>query len=156
MTKTSISSPIGEIVIICDTDALVALRIAPEDEGDYPAPIAGSVAAEVADQLDAYFDGRLRDFTVPLAPLVTPRGQALREAMIAIPFGETLTYGLLAQIAGSAPRAIGQACARNPLPIVVPCHRVLSAGGKLGFYSGGKGPATKAWLLDHENGGRLL
>jgi methylated-DNA-[protein]-cysteine S-methyltransferase len=79
--------------------------------------------------------------------------------MIAIAYGETLSYGDLARLAGSAPRAIGQACARNPFPIIVPCHRVLSSGGARGHYSGGEGPITKRWLLDHEQrviGRRLL
>ena len=73
-----------------------------------------------------------------------------------IPIGETLSYGALARIAGSAPRAIGQACARNPFPIVIPCHRVVGSGGMIGHYSGGKGIATKIWLLDHERRGGLL
>jgi len=90
-------------------------------------------------------------FTLALAPAATPRGRALRDGMVAIPYGDTASYGDLARRLGSAPRAVGQACARNPFPIVVPCHRVLGAGGALGHYSAGDGAATKRWLLDHES-----
>ena len=69
--------------------------------------------------------------------------------MIGISHGEALSYGALARLAQSGPRAIGQACARNPLPIIVPCHRVLGSNG-LGHYSGGDGVTTKRWLLAHE------
>jgi len=75
---------------------------------------------------------------------------------MAIPPGETISYGALARIAGSSPRAIGQACARNPFPIVVPCHRVVGSGGAIGHYSAGRGIITKSWLLDHERRGGLL
>ena len=70
--------------------------------------------------------------------------------MLAIPFGETRSYGALATRAGGVPRAIGQACGRNPIPIIVPCHRVVAAGGRLGGFSGGDGLPTKRRLLAHE------
>lgn len=92
----------------------------------------------------------LADFDLPLADPITPRGAAHREAIAAIPYGETASYGALAHMLGSSPRAVGQACRRNPLPILIPCHRVIGAGGAIGHYSGGEGIATKLWLLDHE------
>jgi len=101
--------------------------------------------------LRAYFEEGFTDFDLPLAPATTPRGSALRAAIVAIAPGDTLSYGALARITGSAPRAIGQACARNPFPIVVPCHRVVGSGGAIGHYSGGCGIRTKTWLLDHEH-----
>ena len=101
----------------------------------------------------AYFAGRLERFDISLAPAASLRGQALREAMCAIPFGRTMSYGALARSAKSGARAIGQACARNPFPIVVPCHRVTGAGGTLGHYSAGESTATKQWLLAHETKG---
>ncbi|ATE67074.1 methylated-DNA--[protein]-cysteine S-methyltransferase [Rhizorhabdus dicambivorans] len=151
MTKSLLSSPIGPILIAADDAMLHAVSIlsgaVPDGLG---APPPGSPAAEAAAQLAAYFDGTLERFSLPLAPAASPRGQALRDAMAAIPIGETLSYGALARIAGSAPRAIGQACARNPFPIVIPCHRVVGSGGTIGHYSGGRGIITKTWLLDHE------
>lgn len=108
------------------------------------------VIREALRQLNAYFAGRLTVFDLPLAPSLTPRGDALRQAIVAVPYGRTASYGDLAQAIGSSPRAIGQACARNPFPIVVPCHRILGAGGGLGAYSAGQGPITKSRLLDLE------
>lgn len=155
MTKAIIASPIGAIIITGDSDRLLSVRITGTDQAPEIAPV-GSIAAEAAAQIGAYFDGRLRDFDLPLAPPTNPRGQALRDAIVAIGFGETLSYGALARTVGSSARAIGQACSHNPFPLVIPCHRVLASGGLLGHYSAGNGLATKAWLLDHENGGRLL
>lgn len=151
MTKDILFSPIGPILIEGDLSHLRAIRIlveAPPDDIEAPPP--GSPVAEAARQLAAYFDRRLETFDLPLAPAATPRGQALRDAMVAIPIGEMLSYGALARIAGSAPRAIGQACARNVFPVIVPCHRVVGSGGAIGHYSGGRGVITKTWLLDHE------
>ncbi|MEP9358922.1 methylated-DNA--[protein]-cysteine S-methyltransferase [Sphingomonas sp. KR3-1] len=149
-----IATPIGPVRVEGDDGVLVSVRIG---EGS-PAPgTAAAVRAAIA-QLEAWFAGARQDFNLPLAPLPTPRGTTLRHAMMAIPFGETLSYGALARIAGSSARAIGQICANNPLPIVVPCHRVLADGGRLGNYSGGDGPKTKSWLLEHERrlSGRTL
>lgn len=152
-TITHLPSPIGPILIETDGKLLHGIRIL--DKGvAIPLTIEGAsndVAAEAMRQLRAYFDEKFTAFDLPLAPAVTPRGAALRDAIIAIPAGETLSYGALARIAGSAPRAIGQACARNPFPIVVPCHRVVGSGGAIGHYSGGRGIITKTWLLDHES-----
>ena len=74
----------------------------------------------------------------------------LRDAIRAIPYGAQRSYGAVARTIDSGPRAIGQACRRNPMPIVIPCHRVTATGG-IGFYSGGKGVETKIWLLQHES-----
>ena len=155
MAKAIIDSPLGTIIITADGDRLLAVNIPGHGPpAELPAP--GSVEAEAAAQITAYFAGRLQQFDLPLMPSMSARGQALRAAIVAIRFGQTLSYGALARIAASGARAIGQACSRNPFPIVVPCHRVLASGDKLGHYSAGQGLATKAWLLDHENGGRLL
>ncbi len=142
-----IATPIGAVRITGDDRAIT--RIGIDRAGEASSARAGAVRA-AAEQLRAWFAGTLTAFDLPLAPAATPRGQALRDAMVAIPYGEAMSYGALARLAASSPRAIGQACARNPLPIIVPCHRVLAAGGALGAYSAGDGPATKQWLLDHE------
>lgn len=150
-----IATPIGLIRI--EGDATVeSIRIGADG------PLArGSATAirEAVEQLERWFAGELRCFDLALEPAHRPRGEELRQGLIAIGYGETLSYGALARKLGSAPRAIGQLCARNPFPIVVPCHRVTGAGGALGHYSGGDGPRTKAWLLDHERhhmGGMLI
>jgi len=142
-----IATPIGMVRLLGDKDWLDAISI----ERDVQPEVAGAGAlAECAAQISAYFARRLTVFDLPLRPLASPRGAAMRDAMIAIGFGETQSYGALARSIGSGARAIGQACARNPLPIVVPCHRVTNADGSLGAYSAGDGPATKRWLLGHE------
>jgi methylated-DNA-[protein]-cysteine S-methyltransferase len=150
-----IATPIGIVRIEGDDARLNAISI-----GDYPLAPGKAVAVRMAvEQIGQWFAGARRDFDLPLTPMSTSRGEVLRAAMVGIGYGETLSYGALARLTASSPRAIGQLCSRNPFPIVVPCHRVLAGGGKLGNYSGGDGPKTKSWLLDHErriSGGSLL
>ena len=151
MTRSLVASPIGPILIEASDLCVAAISILPgAAPTDVDGPRPGSIAAEAGRQLAAYFEDRRTRFDLPLMPAATARGEALRAAIAAVPAGETLSYGALARIAGSAPRAIGQACARNRFPIVIPCHRVVGSGGAIGHYSGGRGIATKAWLLDHE------
>ncbi|BCA80004.1 methylated-DNA--[protein]-cysteine S-methyltransferase [Desulfuromonas sp. AOP6] len=106
-----------------------------------------------AGQLQDYFDGHRRQFELTLdfsrLPAFTRK---VLTTLSRVDYGRTLTYGELATLAGSprAARAVGRAMATNPFPIVVPCHRVVGGGGKLTGYSGGKGLATKQWLLDLE------
>lgn len=114
-----------------------------------------ALTAEVRRQFQAYFDEPRRfSFELPLAPTGTPYRQRVWAALQAIPAGETMSYGQLARQLGSAPRAIGGACRTNPIPVVIPCHRVLGADGGLGGFMGriGSGPELdlKAWLLGHE------
>lgn len=142
-----IATPIGLVRVEGNDAAVTALRIGAEGE-----PTRGRAAAVriAVEQIAAWFAGEREDFTVPLTPAATPRGQALREGLIAVGYGETLSYGALAHRLGSSPRAIGQLCARNPIPLIVPCHRILGSGGALGHYSAGDGARTKSWLLEHE------
>ena len=100
-------------------------------------------------QLNAYFFCQLRQFDLPLAPHGTAFQRAVWRQMQAIPYGETRTYGEIARWLRSAPRAVGGACGRNPIPIIIPCHRVVASDG-LGGYSGDGGTDTKTWLLDLE------
>lgn len=151
-----IATPIGPVTVEAEGDVLTAIRIGGAGE---PVVGANAITREAAGQLAAYFAGALRQFDLPLATAATPRGGALRSAIAAIGYGEAASYGEVAAACASSSRAVGQACARNPFPIVIPCHRVLAADGRLGFYSAGDGPATKTWLLDHERAhgeGRLL
>ena len=153
MPCRALSSPIETLLLVEENGALTELRIGEIPDGRAEGGNDGSpLLAEAARQLAAYFAGSLRDFDLPLAPAASPFQARMRAAMLAIPFGETRTYGDLAQELGgnTDPRAVGQGCGANPLPILVPCHRVVAAGGKLGGYSGGSGRATKRWLLGHE------
>jgi methylated-DNA-[protein]-cysteine S-methyltransferase len=101
-------------------------------------------------QLDAYFDGRLHAFDVALAARGTGFRKAVWDELVRIPYGETISYGELARRIGDAgaSRAVGAANGANPLPIIVPCHRVIGANGKLTGFGGGL--PVKQWLLDHE------
>ncbi|MEG3181666.1 methylated-DNA--[protein]-cysteine S-methyltransferase [Sphingomonas sp. LT1P40] len=142
-----IATPIGMIRVEGDETRLSAIRVG----GDGVPNMARTAAVRAAvEQIAEYFAGDLKDFDLSLAHLRSPRGTILRAGLIAVGYGDTVSYGELTRQLDSGPRAIGQLCARNPFPIIVPCHRVLGAGGALGSYSAGDGPATKQWLLDHE------
>ena len=147
-----IATPIGIVSVTAEGPELTRVAI-----GE-PAGAPGSAIVKAAlDQLAAWFAGERTGFDLPLRRPQSARGIALRQAICAIGYGKTATYGALAQAHASSARAIGQACARNPFPLIVPCHRVLGAGDALGFYSAGSGADTKRWLLDFERGApRLL
>ena len=107
-------------------------------------------------QLASYFDGDLTNFSLPLAPSGSAFQRQVWASMTRIPYGETQYYGGVAEEIDSSPRAVGTACGRNPIPIIIPCHRVVGNGGALVGYSGGEGVETKRYLLAHENSQRRL
>ena len=150
---THITSPIGLISLSANDHYLISVTI-----GGSPPACAPSAAHPLFDKASAqiaeWFAGTRRDFTLPLAPLASARGNELRAGIAAIAYGQTLTYGELAATLGSAPRAVGQACMRNPFPLIIPCHRVTSASGPE-HYSGGDGARTKSWLIAFERGERV-
>lgn len=139
---TTISSPLGEILLARNDQGLTHLNF---QEGAHPLPIDPAWRQErdafrdTVAQLDAYFAGELREFDLPLAPQGTPFQLAVWQALQTIPYGRTLTYAQLAQQLGKpkAVRAVGAANGRNPLPIIIPCHRVIGADGSLTGYGGG-------------------
>ena len=139
----TIESPVGPLTITAEEDAITAVEFGP---GSGPSP-NGGVLAEAAHQLTEYFNGSLRVFDLPLVPHGTPFRLQVWEAMQAIPYGQTRSYGDLARDLDSAPRAVGGACGANPIPLIIPCHRVVGAGGALGGFSGGAGCDTKRQLL---------
>ncbi|MCF7697790.1 methylated-DNA--[protein]-cysteine S-methyltransferase [Loktanella sp. M215] len=115
----------------------------------------GPLADRLGTELAAYFAGTLTRFTVPLCITGTPFQRAFLTALTDIPYGETRTYGDLAATLGVSAQAIGQACGANPIPIVIPCHRVLGAQG-LGGFSGPRGIEDKVALLRLEGAAGLL
>jgi methylated-DNA-[protein]-cysteine S-methyltransferase len=141
-----LATPIGLVVLTGTEEALEQVAILPEGA---PSPASATAVRVAAEQVERYFAGTLERFDLPLAPARTLRGEVLRAAIVAVGHGRTETYGSLAAAIGSSARAVGQACARNPLPLVVPCHRILTAAGA-DRYSAGEGPVTKQWLLAHE------
>ena len=166
---TTITTPVGELRLVALDGALagvdfldlpgpaeresasherfLARSVAPAGEQDVGDPLL----REAADQLAAYFAGRREEFDLPVAPAGTPFQQRVWELLRGIKYGTTATYGELAAelgMTGHGARAVGMANGRNPVPIVVPCHRVVGSGGKLTGYGGGM--ARKQWLLAHE------
>jgi methylated-DNA-[protein]-cysteine S-methyltransferase len=150
---TTLKTPIGWIELSADANWLLGVRIGPS-VGPAPQSHANPLLQAAVAQMQGWFDGSRRDFSLPLKPLTSPRGEHLRAAIAAIPYGTTLTYGRLAAQMGSAARAVGGACRTNAFPILIPCHRVVSSGATE-FYSGGDGPRTKAWLIAFEQGKSL-
>ena len=118
------------------------------------APKRGSIAHLACVQINAYLEDPSFEFDLPLAIAGTRHRLAVWEAMQRIPAGTTRTYGELARELGSSARAVGGACGANPLPVVVPCHRVIAAGGALGGFMGAREEGfelgVKRWLLGHE------
>ena len=147
MTERSlcIGSPVGSLTMTERDGALVALAWRDQANRD-TSPLLDQAGC----QLEAYFAGTLAAFDLPVAPAGTPHQRKVWRAMQDIAFGAYQTYGELSAAIGSSPRAVGTACGRNPIPIIIPCHRVLAAGGRIGGYSGGDGPATKRYLLSLE------
>ena len=146
MTICYVMSPVGRLAIEANHDAVTGVRWASPGERARD-PASSPLLKEAAHQLDRYFARKLRRFDLPLAAHGTDFQQRVWAAMRDIPYGETATYGGLAMALGSGPRPIGMACARNPIPIIQPCHRVLGSGGSEGGFSGGKGLPTKRQLL---------
>jgi methylated-DNA-[protein]-cysteine S-methyltransferase len=146
MTIRYVESPVGRLALQADNEVLTGVRWAsPGERSRDRTPSA--VLDEAARQLDRYFARKLRRFDLPLAARGTDFQNRVWAMMRDIPYGETATYGGMAMALGSGPRAVGMACATNPIPIVVPCHRVLGSGGKEGGFSGGRGLSTKRQLL---------
>ena len=145
MPQVSLHSPVGDISISEDDGAIVAL-----DWGwgrdQSPTPLL----KDAIKQLNAYFDDKLRVFDLPLRPHGSPFQQRVWKQMLRIPFGKTLTYGAVAEKLKSGARPVGTACGRNPIPIIIPCHRIVAATS-LGGYSGDGGLHTKVALLTLEN-----
>lgn len=149
-------SPIGPLTIEADGDVLVGLRFgAPPATRTLAAPHDTLVRA-VTEQLDSYFAGDRRAFDVAWSmPSVSEFDRAVYTAMAAIPYGELASYGDLAGEVGrpGGARAVGGACNRNPIPVIVPCHRVVAADGTLGGYGGGLD--AKRVLLELERPGQV-
>ena len=143
------NSPLGPLGADAEDGRITRLRWGPGDLR------AGSLADRLRDELAAYFAGRLTRFSVPLNIAGTAFQQAFLTALTDIPFGQTRTYGELALQLGVSAQAIGQACGANPIPILIPCHRVLGARD-LGGFSGPRGIEDKVALLRHEGAAGLL
>ncbi len=161
-THTVIDSPYGPLTLVATDSVLSGLymtdqrhRPADEDFGDRGDP-GDAPFRTVVDQLSAYFAGDLKEFDLPLKLAGTPFQQRVWQQLQRIPYGETWSYGKLADALGNpkASRAVGLANGKNPIGIIVPCHRVIGANGNLTGYGGGL--ERKKQLLDFERGTALF
>ena len=148
-------SPIGPLTLVEEDGALAAVRFHPDlprDAASFALPSTTPLLRQAAAELQEYFAGQRRQFTVPLAPKGTPFQQKVWKALQEIPYGETRSYKEIAIAAGNekACRAVGMANNRNPLPIFIPCHRVVGSDGKLVGYAGGLDVKTFLLELDKE------
>jgi methylated-DNA-[protein]-cysteine S-methyltransferase len=154
-----VASPVGALLLTAEEAGLTSVRFeagrhlpAARDwrRADGARGEAARILAEACAQLAAYFAGERRTFDLPLAARGTPFEERVWEELRAIPFGRTTSYGEIARLLGDprAARAVGTANGRNPLAIVVPCHRVIGADGSLVGFGGGV--PRKRWLLEHE------
>jgi methylated-DNA-[protein]-cysteine S-methyltransferase len=160
-THTVIDSPVGRLTLVAANGALAGLymeqqRHRPLEETFGEPDGDGEPFTEVAAQLTEYFAGQRRDFDLPLAFSGTPFQQRVWTALREVPYGETVSYGQLAGILGrpTAARAVGLANGKNPIGIIVPCHRVVGSTGDLTGYGGGL--ERKRYLLDFERGDALF
>jgi methylated-DNA-[protein]-cysteine S-methyltransferase len=143
-----IDSPFGPVTIFAEANEITKIRFGrgADDQND--------LLDEAARQLAAYFAGTLYVFDLPLRFQPGLTGEVQRQ-MLAIPFGETRTYGEIGRAVGAPAQAVGQACGGNVIPILIPCHRVLGTHG-LGGFSAPGGVETKVALLKHEGAASLL
>lgn len=148
MAQLSLHSPIGDLTVSAHDGRIVALDWGWGRDQE-PTPLLKHALS----QLEAYFDGSLERFELPLAPAGSRFQRQVWEQMCAIPRGGTRTYGEIAEAIGGSARSVGTACGANPIPVIIPCHRILAANG-LGGYSGDGGVETKVALLRLE--GALL
>lgn len=142
---TAYQSPLAPMIIKADDEALLSLAFGSTEEKDQ-SPILDQVKRE----LDEYWDGKRTVFSVPLNAVGTPFQQKVWQALLTIAYGETRSYGQIAAQIGNpkACRAVGMANNRNPISIIIPCHRVIGSDGRLVGYGGGLD--KKVWLLDFE------
>lgn len=150
MLKRTVSTPFGDLTLVEEEGAITSLdwtRIAHQDTSD--------LLDEAARQLEEYIDGAREVFDLPLRVAGSQFQQDVCRVMSEIPFGYTRTYGEIAKELGVPAQAVGQACGGNPIPVIIPCHRVMGAKGLTGF-SGRGGVETKVALLRHEGAAGLL
>ncbi len=145
-----VDTPIGTLTVT-ERDGAITKLLWNRDKVTGMPSEETALLREATAQLQAYFDGNLARFDLPLKLSVSEFERQVQEAMLAIPLGQTRTYGDIARELGTYGQPVGQACGNNSIPIIVPCHRVLSATG-LGGYSGEGGIEMKIHLLKHEGG----
>ena len=141
----SLASPVGTLSVFENQGQIIAVKWGDQIEGE-----ATDVLVEARSQLNAYFSGKLKSFTLPLNISGSAFQKSVCQLMLEIPYAETLTYGDIAKKLNSSAQPVGGACGRNSIPIIIPCHRVMGAKDKMTGFSGSGGVKTKEALLRHE------
>ena len=161
LSYSTMDSPVGQLRIVASDAGLRAILWPREREGrvtfaEEVAECEHPVISSTIQQLDEYMSGARNNFLLPLDPVGTDFQQSVWQALLEIPYGQTQSYGQLADVLGKpgSARAVGSATGRNPISIVVPCHRLIASSGKLTGFAGGID--AKRWLLDHERSEQRL
>lgn len=150
MLEKTVSTQFGDLVLVEDAGAITAVRWGQARREDM-----SPLLEKAAQQMQEYDTGEREVFDLPLQVQGSEFQRAVCDAIYAIPFGDTCTYGDIAKALKAPAQAVGQACGGNPIPIIIPCHRVMGAKGLTGF-SGAGGVETKVALLRHEKAAGLL
>ncbi|MDX1785941.1 MAG: methylated-DNA--[protein]-cysteine S-methyltransferase [Roseovarius sp.] len=150
MPAITVSTPIGPMTVVSDAGCITAIDWRQTHANDSTPELE-----EARRQLTAYFAGSLTEFDLPLRIDASGFQRDVCDQIAAIPHGETRTYGQIAKALGAPAQAVGSGCGGNPIPVIIPCHRVLGANG-LGGFSAKGGVETKVWLLRHEGAAGLL
>jgi len=152
LRSTRFSCEIGDLTLYENDNHIVAVTWArlPGSQGEGPCEQPGALLSEAKRQMKAYFQGKLRAFDLPLEVGGSDFQKDVCNEMLQIPYGETWTYGDIATKLKTSAQPVGGACGRNPIPIIIPCHRVMGADDKLTGFSGAGGVVTKKQLLEHE------
>ena len=150
MKQKTVPTPFGALVLTEENEAIVAVHWGHAAQQD-----TSPLLDRAEEQLRAYATGEARDFDLPLRVSGAAFQRAVCGAIAAIPYGHTRTYGDIARDLGASAQAVGRACGSNPIPVLIPCHRVMGVRGLTGF-SGGNGVETKVALLRHEGAAGLL
>jgi methylated-DNA-[protein]-cysteine S-methyltransferase len=149
--QARLAMPFGVLGVVTEGETLTQIDFLPAETPLLQAQTP--LAQEICSQLQAYAADPNFRFNLPLQPHGTPYQHRVWQALLEIHSGQTETYGALAKQLGSAPRAVGQACGANPIPVIIPCHRVLAKTGLGGFMNHAEGSPLqiKRWLLEHEH-----
>ena len=139
------NSPFGPITLFSTNDELISIAFC-----NTKSSMPNKILNEASSQINAYFNGRLSYFDLPIKTTGTAFQKKVWKQLIHIPYGKTLSYKQIANNLKSSPRAVGQACGKNPIPIIIPCHRVLGSKNKIGGFSFANGTQTKLSLLKIE------
>ena len=143
---SSVDTPVGRLGLLQDNSQLLFVGW---DSSTYQ-PTTDKVLLDVEKQLSEYFSGDRKVFDIEVSMTGTDFQKKVWAIISSVPYGQTMSYNDIAKKLDSGPRAVANACGKNHIPIIVPCHRILPSSGKLGGYSGGEGPATKRKLLELE------